>query len=40
MTPAYATGADLFGSWLAGVERGEPPVFAGPGEEMTKNNPG
>ena len=26
MTPAYATGADLFGSWLAGVERGEPPV--------------
>lgn len=26
MTPAFITGADLFGSWLADVERGEPPV--------------
>ena len=26
MTPAYTTGADLFGSWFADVERGEPPV--------------
>ncbi|WP_439624003.1 DnaB-like helicase C-terminal domain-containing protein [Gemmata sp.] len=26
MTPAFTTGADLFGSWLADVERGEPPV--------------
>lgn len=26
MTPAYITGADLFGSWFADVERGEPPV--------------
>lgn len=26
MTPAFVTGADLFGSWLAEVERGEPPV--------------
>lgn len=26
MTPAYSTVADLFGSWFADVERGEPPV--------------
>jgi replicative DNA helicase len=26
MTPAYTTGADLFGSWFADVKRGEPPV--------------
>ncbi len=26
MTPTYTTGADLFGSWFADVERGEPPV--------------
>jgi replicative DNA helicase len=26
MMPTFTTGADLFGSWLAGVERGEPPV--------------
>lgn len=26
MTPAFTTGADLFGSWFADVERGEPPV--------------
>ena len=26
MTPTFTTGADLFGSWFAGVERGEPPV--------------
>lgn len=26
MIPAYTTGADLFGSWFADVERGEPPV--------------
>lgn len=26
MTPAYSTGADLLGSWLADVERGVPPV--------------
>jgi replicative DNA helicase len=26
MTPAYTTGADLFGSWFADVERGEPPA--------------
>lgn len=26
MTPNFTTGADLFGSWLADVERGEPPV--------------
>jgi replicative DNA helicase len=26
MTPAYTTGADLFGSWFADVERGEAPV--------------
>ena len=26
MTPTYTTGADLFGSWLADVERGEKPV--------------
>jgi replicative DNA helicase len=25
-TPIYSTGADLFGSWFADVERGEPPV--------------
>src|SRR5262249_12123251 len=27
MTPAYTTGTDLFGSWFADVERGEPPVW-------------
>lgn len=26
MTPTFTTGADLFGSWFADVERGEPPV--------------
>src|SRR5262245_59764545 len=26
MTPTFTTGADLFGAWLADVERGEPPV--------------
>jgi len=26
MTPTFTTGADLFNSWLADVERGEPPV--------------
>jgi replicative DNA helicase len=26
MTPTYTTGADLFGSWFADMERGEPPV--------------
>lgn len=26
MTPTLTTGADLFGSWFADVERGEPPV--------------
>jgi replicative DNA helicase len=26
MTPTFTTGADLFGSWLADVQRGEPPV--------------
>jgi replicative DNA helicase len=26
MTPAYTTGADLLGSWVADVERGEPPM--------------
>jgi len=26
MTPTFTTGADLFGSWVADVERGEPPV--------------
>ncbi len=26
MTPAFTTGADLFGSWFADVERGKPPV--------------
>src|SRR6187455_2317070 len=26
MTPMFTTGADLFGSWFADVERGEPPV--------------
>jgi len=26
MTPTYTTGADLFGTWYADVERGEPPV--------------
>ena len=26
MTPNIITGADLFGSWFADVERGEPPV--------------
>jgi len=26
MTPTFTTGTDLFGSWLAEVERGEPPV--------------
>lgn len=26
MTPAFSTGADLFGAWFAEVERGEPPV--------------
>jgi replicative DNA helicase len=26
MTPSITTGADLFGSWFADVERGEPPV--------------
>lgn len=26
MTPAFLTGADLFGSWFADVVRGEPPV--------------
>ncbi|HET6575906.1 MAG TPA: DnaB-like helicase C-terminal domain-containing protein [Fimbriiglobus sp.] len=26
MTPTFATGAELFGAWLADVERGEPPV--------------
>lgn len=26
MTPMFTTGADLFGSWVADVERGEPPV--------------
>jgi replicative DNA helicase len=26
MTPTFVTGADLFGSWFADVERGEPPV--------------
>jgi replicative DNA helicase len=26
MTPKLTTAADLFGSWFAGVERGEPPV--------------
>jgi replicative DNA helicase len=26
MTPSFATGCDLFGSWLADLERGEPPV--------------
>lgn len=29
MTPTYTTGADLFGSWFADVERGEPPVRYG-----------
>jgi replicative DNA helicase len=29
MTPKYTTGADLFGSWFADVERGEPPVRYG-----------
>jgi replicative DNA helicase len=27
MTPAYTTGADLFDSWFADVERGEPPIW-------------
>ncbi len=26
MTPTFTTGAELFGSWLADVERGEPPL--------------
>jgi replicative DNA helicase len=26
MTPTFTTGADLFGSWFADVERGQPPV--------------
>jgi len=26
VTPTFTTGADLFGSWFADVERGEPPV--------------
>ena len=26
MTPAFTTGADLFGSWLSDTERGEPPI--------------
>lgn len=26
MTPTFTTGADLFGSWFADVERGEPPM--------------
>jgi len=26
MTPKFTTGADLFGSWFADVERGDPPV--------------
>ncbi len=26
MTPTFTTGADLFGSWFADVERGEPPA--------------
>jgi replicative DNA helicase len=26
VTPTFTTGADLFGSWLSDVERGEPPV--------------
>ena len=26
MTPTFTTGADLFGSWFADVEYGEPPV--------------
>jgi replicative DNA helicase len=26
MTPTFTTGADLFGSWFADVEKGEPPV--------------
>lgn len=26
MTPTFTTGADLFGSWFADVERGDPPV--------------
>jgi replicative DNA helicase len=26
MTPAFVTGADLFGAWFSALERGEPPV--------------
>jgi replicative DNA helicase len=29
MNPSFTTGADLFGSWFADVERGEPPVRYG-----------